>query len=76
FAIRALLYMNSQIPQHTRRYRRNTDRRTYTENEENLHFRLKLRGRKTDTCHWVMEAPSKPVKEIQGDSSKLEYVPD
>ncbi|GBN99318.1 hypothetical protein AVEN_184966-1 [Araneus ventricosus] len=31
--------------------------RTYTEDGENLRTRLKLKGRKPDTSHWVMEAP-------------------
>ncbi|GBN98258.1 hypothetical protein AVEN_43837-1 [Araneus ventricosus] len=31
--------------------------RTYTEDGENLRTRFKLKGRKPDTSHWVMEAP-------------------
>ncbi|GBL75331.1 hypothetical protein AVEN_194542-2-1, partial [Araneus ventricosus] len=33
--------------------------RTYTEDGENLRIRFKLKGRKPDTSHWVMEAPGK-----------------
>ncbi|GBO12448.1 hypothetical protein AVEN_160632-1 [Araneus ventricosus] len=31
--------------------------RTYTEDAENIRTRFKLKGRKPDTSHWVMEAP-------------------
>ncbi|GBL72985.1 hypothetical protein AVEN_128159-1 [Araneus ventricosus] len=39
--------------------------RTYTEDGENLRIRFKLKGRKPDTSHWVMEAPCKQSLQLE-----------
>ncbi|GBN07815.1 hypothetical protein AVEN_208377-1 [Araneus ventricosus] len=39
--------------------------RTYTEDGENLRTRFKLKGRKPDTSHWVMEAPHKHFLQLK-----------
>ncbi|GBL73599.1 Tyrosine-protein phosphatase 69D [Araneus ventricosus] len=39
--------------------------RTYTEDAENLRTRFKLKGRKPDTSHWVMEAPCKQFLQLK-----------
>ncbi|GBN61260.1 hypothetical protein AVEN_94210-1 [Araneus ventricosus] len=53
--------------------------RTYTEDGENLRTPFKLKGRKPDASHWVMEAPRQHFLQLKRfllkDCSKLEYVP-
>ncbi|GBM62872.1 hypothetical protein AVEN_38402-1 [Araneus ventricosus] len=39
--------------------------RTYAEDGENLRLRLKLKSRKPDTSHWVLEAPGKQFLQLK-----------